>query len=328
MVKIRKSRAKVAQKKKSNSSKSSLKKKQSNSNVQKSMNMPTKVQTHPMVPRGVHEKVCAITDPFCANARGARYPDGAGGNTLTFQVRAHVSLATLSVGGTVAYFLGSLPYSYIQAASYSAGNYTLNTTYTQTTQAQTWAAYLGTYRLTTAGIIIRNVLPALTAQGYIIVSKETTPPPVSSVIAAGDVYGNEVETRPLFAGQEVSVMFKPVGSIARTFSGGNSSTTTNTGWDNIKIEVSGGPASTTVLDVEILYNVEFQLNLSNEGLHQFIANQNAAPAQHAIEASNNVISKMGSIVTGGVEDVGAKVLDKVKNTVEEFLTGGFELLFG
>jgi hypothetical protein len=237
-------------------------------------------------------------------------------------------LATLSTGNHVAFFLGSLPFNVIQATSFSAGSFTLQASYSESSQTAAWATYLGSYRITTAGIIVRNVLPALTASGYMIISKLTSPPTGGATIPSGDVYGNEVETHPLYAGQEVCVMFKPVGSIARTFDGPNTSSTTNAGWDNIKIEIVGGPNTTATLDVEYLYNVEFQLNYTNEGLHQFIANPNAPAASHAIEASNNVISKMGSIVKGGVEDVGSKVLTKVKDTVEEFLTGGFELLFG
>jgi hypothetical protein len=333
MVKMRTAKRGKSKPKKTKTKKKSTKSSRlanSNSGVQPSMTNSGKVKTNPVQAKTIHEKVCAITDPFCQHARGARYPDGAGANTLAFQIRGHLAVNLITTSGqAVVYLLGSLPYNYIAGASFST-TYTLAAAYSQLPSTIAWAAYLSQYRITTAGVIIRNVLPALTAQGYMIISKQPTVPPVSSSINPGDVYGAEVETHTLYAGQEVSVMFKPTGSTSRAFSGGNSTTTYNTGWDCIKIEVLDAPLTSglTVLDIEFFYNVEFSLNLANEGLNQFISNPNNKAAPHAIQAASDTISSIGSIVKGGAEEAGAKVLDKVKSSVEDFLTGGFELLFG
>lgn len=276
----------------------------------------------------LHEKVCAITDPFCVNARMSKWPDGQNGASLAYQIRGHASISNfVASAGSLTYISGSLPYSYLTAFSYAASAYTMQVNYFPSPGSSSFVSYAGLYRITSWGVVIRNLLPALTAQGYLTISKQGIMPSPNSVIFSGGVDGSEVETHPLSAGFEVAVIGKSTGTDSRAYQAQDSVTTKKLGWDIIKIEVSGSvPTVTPAIDIEFFYNVEFSLNAGNLGLHQFIP---PAPLQSVklAEAANASISKLGSIATGGVEAVGAKVLSKVASAVEDFAADAFTWLF-
>lgn len=284
-------------------------------------------QVRPAAPRPKHgktamvEAVCAITDPFCPRAKNAKWPDGMGGNTLTMQSRIHRNIGTLANGGRLCYAGASLPFSFLQSTSTSAGNYTMTNLYEDMTVGSNFSSYVDTYRVVTWGVIIRNVLPALTASGYVTISRMTVMPPESSVIAEGQVVGGQVETHPLCAGSEIYIIGKPQGTGARAFNTKNTTTTTDVGWEVLKIEISGGPTSAgSVIDLEFVYNVEFTLPLAQSALHGFTTPV-APVAPKAIEASQLVHSRANTIVAGGLEKVTGMVTKHAATAAEDILAG-------
>lgn len=294
------------------------------SGVGNSVSMPRKPVPGPM--RTLHgktaisEAVCAITDPFCPRAKNAKWPDGMGGNTMTMQIRYHRIVNSFGYGGTLSYCSAQLPYAYLPYGTYASPNFTMNTAYDNVTAGTNFTTYADTYRVVTWGVIIRNLQPALSASGYVTISRITTMPAEGTVIPAGQVNGAQVETHPIFAGQEVHIIGKTQGTSSRVFTPQNTTTTTTTGWEIIKIETSGVPLNSPILDIEFVYNVEFTLPESQTALHQFV--QPVVPAApKAIEAANVVHSRINSVVAGGVDKVGTLVMKSAGNVVEDILAG-------
>lgn len=298
-------------------------KKQAPSGVANSVKMPKTHIGGPQKPlhgkTAISEAVCAITDPFCPRAKNAKWPDGMGGNTMTMQIRYH-RIVNSSTAGTLCYCSAQLPYAYLPYGTYSAPNFTMNVAYDDVTSGTNFTTYAETYRVVTWGVIIRNLQPALTASGYVTISRISTMPGEGTVIAAGQVNGAQVETHPIFAGQEIHVIGKTQGTSSRVFQPQNTTTTTTTGWEVIKVETTGVPASSAILDIEFVYNVEFTLPQSQVALHQFV--QPVVPAApKAIEAANVVHSRINSVVAGGVDKVGTLVMKSAGTVVEDILAG-------
>jgi hypothetical protein len=266
----------------------------------------------------IHESVCAITDPFCPRAKNAKWPDGMGGSTLTMQVRNHDVIATGAAGAGMRFYGASLPFSKGTAA-YSGGVYTMSSAYVDTTSGSSFATYASAYRVVTWGIIIRNLPPALTACGYVIITRLSGMPALNTSFNEGLVTGGLVETHPLYAGAEIHVIGKPSGTGARAMQLENIATTQNLGWDIIKVEIVGGPVSTNCVDIEVVYNVEFVLAEGSTAIHQFVQ-PHAPSAPKAIEAANLVTTRVNTIVAGGVEKVGSKIMDSVEGAVEDLLS--------
>jgi hypothetical protein len=301
-----------------------------NVGIRPAMSMQTNVvsKTNAKTLKGrLHEQVCSVTDPFCKGARMSKWPDGNNGASLAYQIRGHYPITNITAAaGNLVYVSGSLPYSFLVATSYAAGSYTMNSAFSTPSGSAPFISYAGTYRVTSYGIVIRNLLPAQTAQGYVTISKQGVMPSTGAVIASGDLFGSEVETHPLSAGFEVSVIGKPQAQ-ARLFLNQDTTTTKNLGWDIIKVEIAGSVASATqTVDIEFFYNVEFTLNATNVGLHQFIPPAPVTSTKLA-EAADATIGKLGSIATGGVEVVGSKVLSAVSTAVENIASDAFTWLF-
>jgi hypothetical protein len=269
--------------------------------------------------KAVHEMVCSVTDPFCYKARLAKWPDGQGGGTLAMQIRGRAPLLNLgTAGGNLIQFAGMLPYAYFNAASFATSTYTMSSTWF-TVAAPDFAVYASTYRIVTWGIIIRNVQPANTASGTVIIRKLTRPADTGTTQPQGSMYGSEVTEVPIYPGMETSVVAKPSGNVSRNFASQNvpNGSTTNTGWDFIQVEVlnNSGAAATIVLDVEYVYNVEVTLFSTYQSMHEFIPP--SAPANAVVtSAASAVINKASTIVEGGVKAIGSHVLSKVEDFFE------------
>lgn len=284
------------------------------------------------VPRSVHQKVCGITDPFCIHARGAKWPDGQGAGTAPFQIRGRLSVntgITNNVNSNLFQFSGDLPYALLTPLSNSATIWTMNATYTDVTSSTNFTTYFQYYRIVSWGIIVRNILPATTSQGTVLIRKLNRGQVVSGQIVNATMYGSEVQEYPVFPGMEISVIAKTQGNIARSFQGFNTNTTivNAPNWDTIQVELLNGAASTNgVLDIEYVYNVEGQLAASQAVLHEFIPP--SAPKLPAItNAADTVLNKATSIVEGGIKTVGSTILGHVENFFEQAGTDLLASLF-
>lgn len=278
--------------------------------------------------QSVHQKACGITDPFCVHARCAKWPDGQGAGTVAFQIRGRRPLSTNTTNwttGAIAQFTGDLPNSFLTSASNNGSAWTMAAAYVDTTVGTGFTTYAGRYRIVSWGIIVRNVQPAQTAQGTLLVRKLNAQMAVGATIANGVMYGAEVTEFPVYPGMEISIVAKTQGNTARSFVDQNTTTTIVNGpmWDTIHVELLNGYATGgAVLDIEYVYNVEFQVVLAQVAVHEFVP-VSAPKAPHLTLAAETVMNKASSIIEGGAQKAGATILSHVEDF---FAQAGTDLL--
>lgn len=253
-------------------------------------------------------RICSITDPFCYEAKGAKWTDGMGEATMPGQCRGHAFMAAVGATGSNIWAISpALNYTYLGGNSITAGVWTFNGNYSATPGAAAITTYAYQLRIVTAGIIIRNVLPALTSQGFLIINRISQAPATGSTINSGSVYGVQTACHALVTGLEIPVLFRPLGSASRAFAFPNTLSTTqpNFGFDVITVEVIGGPVTSGInmLDIEFVYNVEFTLTPANEGLQQFVPV--AAPSNPVmVNVANKASEALGDLTYSGVQAFG------------------------
>lgn len=273
----------------------------------------------------IHESICALVNPFCIAAKGAKWPDGNGGDTLTYQVRGRHTLATNADGGFMTAYLGMLPYGQC-STSYTPPNYTFNSVLTDTATSSSFTSIFDSYRIVTWGVVIRSLLPALTAQGLIVVRTLTSPSILSDVIPANSTTGANFSIHPVYAGLEIPVVSRPMGNGARTFVGSYGNGTIHWNWEPIVIEMTGGPASSaSVVSVEYFYNVEFTLKETNLSMHQMVK-PDAPHAPKTMDAASIALNRIETTALQSVEKFGSHVLEKVESAAYDVLTGAMEFL--
>lgn len=273
----------------------------------------------------LHESICALVNPFCTAAKGAKWPDGNGGDTLTYQVRGRQTLATNADGGFMTAFLGMCPYGQC-TTSYVSPNYTFNTVLTDTATSSSFTSIFDSYRIVTWGVIIRSLLPALTAQGLLVIRTLTSPSILGDVVPANASVGANYSVHPVFAGLEIPVVSRPMGNGARTFVGNYNNGVIHWNWEPIIIEMTGGPASTaSVVSVEYFYNVEFTLKETNLSMHQMVK-PDAPHAPKTMDAASIALNRIETTALQSVEKFGSHVLEKVESAAYDVLTGAMEFL--
>lgn len=274
-----------------------------------------------------HKAACALIDPFCNHARAAKLPDGLGSGTVTYQIHGFYSHATLVHGGSLFYYGGCLPYGYL-GTTYASPNYTTQAAFNLVSGSSgTFTAYAARYRIVSWGLIIRNSAPALTAQGSLIVSRITSMPAFSTNIPQGLILGSESTVYPLNASTVVACIGKPAGSGAKVFEAQNTSTTEIAeNWQVFKIEIVGAAADTNnKVTVEVVYNVEFTLDDSQQGLNQFIT-QSMPANPVALQVASKVQNATSSFFSQGVETATKFLADEASKALNAVAAEGWSLL--
>jgi hypothetical protein len=264
------------------------------------------------------QKICSVTDPFCDDARGGRWLDGLAFATAPFSARAHITMSTLSNGGTVSYFAPiNCPYGTLSTASYSAGNYTMGGAYASTTGSVSVGVYFTGFRVVSAGLVIRNLTSVMNTSGYVIVTREAVYPAPAAVVAAGNMVNPQVTTHPISPGMEVPVIHRPLGSAARDFALFTASTATpitDPAWDVIKVEIVGAPVSAVSLDIEIYYNYEMQL-VDGSVLAQVVPKSSVSNP-----VVNNIANKVNDALVNGnhgsLKDLEKSAVNQIEKAVK------------
>lgn len=265
----------------------------------------------PKPDKNLVERICGLVDPFCPKAKGAKWEDGYGESTMCAQLRGHTTYSSLSNGGNLIYYQAAMSFPIMTMSSVTAGVYTSSSSYTPLPGYLAAASYMAAYRIVTAGLIIRNVCPALTAGGFIVITRQAVMASGVTAYSAGNVYGVETATHSICAGMEVPVIFRELGTSSRSFQAANTSGTAPPGgWDVITIEIVGAPASTVMLDIENVYNIEFTLTPANVGLQQFLPV--SAPSNPVVSnLANHASQELSTLMWTGVERLGKAAITAI-----------------
>jgi len=204
----------------------------------------------------------SLTDPFCGEAARARYPDQGAGRSLTSQFKYTVNVTT-STTGNFAYAFNPKPnfsgVSWNGAAIVGAA-VTWATTYALGDASTDLINTYGlTYRPTSMGISVSNLLSATNSQGYIIAAKGGAPP-LNSSTTFNPVNFTAWKVHPVTHGETFHIVAKPLSPESYaygTVAAGAANNYNDDSWETIFIAGFGLPNSTSSLLIEVIVNCEY-----------------------------------------------------------------------
>lgn len=133
----------------------------------------------------------------------------------------------------------------------------------------------------------------------------------------------EDQLNPLTSGYEITMLSKPIGSKAHGFLPAASvvDTMSDFDWSILVFEITGGAISTTIGNIEVVQNVEFQLNsaaVSTTGLGG-VTTAPRASNPVALAAQSSVHTSVPSIIHGGLEKLDKTITTAASNAVDSLL---------
>jgi len=245
-----------------------------------------------------HE-ICALTNPFCPESRGTKWPDESGGSTLAVPVRQRLTITTDAQGEFAQVYTPVYPYGIVVGGN--VGGYFTGTTA---------AAYLPVnssflqYRVVSGGVQWTSTCAQMTATG--VCNMIELPPGytredtglVDSTVKSFPSY----ETLPLRCTESLFGIFRQNGVEARQFhpvvdawpATGSDEFSTND-MTSIAVFISGGPASTAVGIVDIYINLKIFVDMTSS--YAYLMTQPRLPNSGLTRASN-VLARTSAIRAG------------------------------
>jgi hypothetical protein len=221
---------------------------------------PTKPMPTPNIPNAEYEAVCSLSDPFCPAARDARWPDGVGNRTLTFQIRKSFLIGTDAQGECAIFFRPEYPYN-LNTGTVAGLSATTGATWSA---AQSFSG-VGLYRVTTAGIRVMSNMTPMTEKGEVwIATSPTSFNTLQAYDVANPLLWTEVYTSSLKNGTVSEWVATPNTPASRILVKNNSSGNTdhanldNSAWTECVIVGQGLDASnSTAMRIEVYLNLEY-----------------------------------------------------------------------
>ncbi len=274
----------------------------------------TSMAVNSALERVVHQ-TCSITNPFCAAARGSKYPDDTSLPTLPYQLHGNVALSTNASGRAGALFLPGFSYQYSLDSTVTVPG---SPAYANLSSFSLTGLLPNSYRLVSWGVRVKSIAAPLNASGmvYIRLFNLAVGTQANSITATG---WNAVAAAnvPLRTCNDVTITSRPTSrefwnyKTPSTTNPDNLTTNwTNPGWSSISVYVEGGPASTAVLDFEVFYN--YELTFSDDQSQALLATSSPQPNPMVTKASSYVYSKVAPIFTQGVQKLESYVWSSAK----------------
>lgn len=254
---------------------------------------------------------CAISNPFCPAAKGYRYPDGLGVNTIGTQGYGRMTLTIINTNGAATIFTPGAPFGFMSASGTTSGYYNWSAGLTTYNGLSLLSSSCSAYRVVSFGLVARVISNVTNTQGSLTVStigaQSNNLYSTTSVTPqlSGDY--QEQSIYPLAVGMEIRWVSKPLGALAHQFSAITTSTTDTRQtagfsgmpfWTSCLLELSNCLTGTAI-EVQYFVNVEAQISPAT-GL-QHVAPPNAPPNPIAIKARETLHQKMPSAIAGGIE---------------------------
>lgn len=213
--------------------------------------------------RGLKERVCGLSDPFCEHARGAKYMDESSTKTLSYTIEENFVMGTNASGLDGMLFCPSVVYSSLVTPNSLTGTQ-LNFT---TNRAAVVPLLTGVskFRIVSAGYKIKCIAPALTASGVVYLRTFAVEDSSAMSTIPGATYAcSSYMDIPLVDCKDVTVIIPHTSQVPQHFYVPSliSPSPTVTAWSApgfcpTTICVSGGPASTPVLHITYVMHVEY-----------------------------------------------------------------------
>jgi hypothetical protein len=264
----------------------------------------------------------AMCNPFMNGANQCKFPDGTTTNSLSLQVRGLITMVSGSNGNSIVQLTTDYPYQYNNTNTVTAGVYTLsaaNSKQATNTILDTLLTSGSQFRVSCGGIIIRPIQNAMTAQGTYIVTELPIPLSGSATWNSGTLYG-EAKATSIFPGNETTFIFKPQGTLARSYHLENATGTFTSSWSAVLIEITGAVASVPVLEIEYVLNVEIEVD--NNQSYQSLAPRSPQLDNGALEIISRVQQNVGSIFVDKGTEVAKKLAAYAMTSLVNYASNG------
>jgi len=248
-------------------------------------------------------QTCGVSNPFCPQANGARWPDNSYTKSLTFDVCGEKSTFTTSATGTGGFLFLPSYTGFVGAGSYLAPNFTYSTL-----SALSSYPTMGRWRLTSWGIKLQAPTSKLNTAGTLTI-RLFSPSAGSSItsINAGTTMADSMMTIPLsrLCDEDLFVIPMPLGDDAREWRNTDTITQVNTfvnpGWQVIEVNTTDATASTVALNCYSYMHFEF-VPYDGDVLYSYA---DAPPKNNLMvrEGNASVLERIGNFVEGGAAKV-------------------------
>lgn len=275
---------------------------------------PPRVPRAPKQPRvapaTVHA-VCGLTDPFCDASVGAKLPDGSSMRTMPYRIH-FVKTLTTDASGNVGQLI--LPNVYQSPAVTGSIVGTVFTAAAMGAAVVALPAGVTRYRMISCGYVLRNICAPLNAQG--VVELRTFSTAGGGSLAAIDLVTYMCANSATFALQDChshSTIIAHTAQRAADFYAPLETTPTTAvtawvapGFCPSSIGVIGGPASTAVLRLEIIMNVEY---VFADDEPMALATTPSPPYSPTLTAAAARVQSFGNLVYHRTTEAAAKYVE-------------------
>lgn len=216
----------------------------------------------PKVDMKAIEQVCGLTDPFCPQARLAKYPDDSSVETMTFTTRSAFTAGTDANGNSAAAFFPRPAGGYVLGGAVTIA--TTIVTPNLSFDAPAVAPLTGAvgFRVISAGLKLKSVAPPLTASGMVYIRSFASEVPSSYTAYDGASFSaSQCREVPLSGCTDECIIFEHSSQMPQSFYPLASTNTladwVPTGFKPITITVVGAPASSSILYIEFVMHLEY-----------------------------------------------------------------------
>lgn len=265
------------------------------------------------------EDVCALVDPFCTAALGAKYPDNSPTRTLPYSYHASATYASGADGALALLWHPSYAFQPITPSFTRVGSaVSVWSNFT----AFTPIASVSRYRIVSSGFIVRNILAPLNSSGMLHLRSYALPD--GGTYGAVDCLTYNVSSSKDIALQET----KEIAAITQ-HSARLPQLTTNVvedvaainwadnGFTPLTIYVDGAPASTNCINIEIFINYELIFD-DSAGLQQ-LATPPPPPNVPVVSATSIVTSEVKTVFHDTVRTAARFVASKAAMALSTYL---------
>jgi hypothetical protein len=271
-------------------------------------------QVKQRVPVALVRDICAVTDPFCSHAVGAKSPHGSKVVTVPIRMKGIIQMTTSAGGEATMIFSPRVAvHTYYSAA---AGAVPAVSAFDQSTGA--FPSFVSEARVVSSGIRWWNVLPATAGGGSVVAFPLTDTDTILTDGASTAEMTNITGSHISDIREPGEFTFSPVEVTSRDFivpSTGAIGTTSNSGWDSVGLTITAG-ASSVALNVEYVIHYECTIDsVSGNSLGQ------PSPARPVLIAAQELMNSI-AVRTGTRETIHRMIKDKAYGVAKRLLSSG------
>lgn len=263
--------------------------------------------------------VCSITDPFCDAANGAQYPDKMATPTFPYQNRTLQTLTTNASGNGSVIYLPAFVYNWGKDSTMTDPN---NAVYTTLQSSTSGLGFQPTkYRIVSWGIRIKSVAAPLNASGMVRIRAYNADGDALAITNCNTYRCAFAADIPLHRLSDTCIISRTTSPIFNQFSEINLSSSMtdfkSTGWTAINVSLAGGPASTSPIIIESIYNFEC---IYDDTTDASLLMRSSPPTHPLVtDVSNTVMTTMSGVFEKGAEYVEKTIWNMASKTIRAAL---------